>query len=222
MNNENFRINTDYPIDKVILLREITVTPTSYGEFDYTFTHGLGAIPFCKAVATDDDWNTTYQSGVQRMAESGQYAQRVFNCYSNATSVRVYGWLQDTSIGETIKPATIRIWGVFNESATQNVDVPPTREASNNNFIVNSDYNYPALFMEGTTASIAAGNSVTIYHNLGFVPIADIWQLVNGWWTEVSNMGSFDDSSKPAVIDSTTLKLGALYSATQYYYRIYS
>ena len=49
--NENFRINTDYPIDKVVLLKEITVTPNSWGEFDHTFTHGLGAIPFCKAVA---------------------------------------------------------------------------------------------------------------------------------------------------------------------------
>ena len=228
MDVKNFRINTDYPMDKVIFLKEVTITPNSYGEFDQTFSHGLGAIPFCKAVITDDGWNTTYQSGFEKRHESGQYSEKLFRVYSNATSVRVYGWLADTSQGQQVKPVTIRIWGVFNESATQNVDVPPTRNQSTNSFIINSDYNYLSLFAEGTI-NVPLGGVMSYNHNLGYVPMVDVWVYENGWWTEIAQDSSFviDNNmmfTHCVSVDSSRVEFrkdNEWFGYNQYYYRIY-
>ena len=229
MNIKNFRINTDYPMDKVIFLKEVTITPNSYGEFDQTFAHGLGGIPFCKGVITDDGWNTTYQSGFNKIAESGQYAEKVFRVYSNETSVRVSGWLNLDPYGGTSKPVTIRIWGVFNESATQNVDVPPTRNQSTNNFIINSDYNYRSLFAEGLV-NVPVGGEVAYSHNLGYVPTVDVWVKENGWWTEMLQADSFgSDDTLPFLNHIVSVEqnrvLFRLFSNwqayDQFYYRIY-
>lgn len=229
MNIKNFRINTDYPMDKVIFLKEVTITPDSSGTFDQAFAHGLGAIPFCKGVVTDDGWNTTYQSGFNELAESGQYAEKVFRVYSNETSVRVYGWLADVSQGQQVKPVTIRVWGVFNESATQNVDVPPTRNESTNSFIINSDFNYLSLFAEGMV-DVPVGGERVFNHNLGYVPAVDVWVKENGWWNEMSSGDSFtNDSEIPSITNSVSVETNRVvfrrgnewFGYSQYYYRIY-
>ena len=224
-----FIFNSNYPIDKIVFLDERTVTPNSDGDFDVSFNHGLGAVPFIKAVASDDDWETTYPSGIKIISGNWLTPTDVFMYFeasSNGTNVRLRGNLDDTI------PVKIRTWGFFNESDTLNVDAPATANASSNKFILNTKYNYQSLVKEGYAET--QNGAITVAHNLGFVPFVDVWvQDSNGRWKNLDDFSCFvsvpsDNQSvnytNLVKVDNfnVTFNKDQITNNHNYYYRIYA
>ena len=207
---DNFYFNSNYPVDKIIYLKETTV---SGDYFDNTFAHGLGAIPFCNGLISYDNWQTTYQAGTRQSA--GQYYNKMFDIYSDGTNIRLNGTFEGFT-----GTAQVRIWGVFNESSTPNVDVAPTASATNNTLYFNTKYNYQKLVKEG---QVTAGSTATVIsHNLGYIPKVDIWQLFSSYisgWCLVQDTYSFSNTNLQNVQLSNSSLL--LKNGT-YYYRIYA
>jgi hypothetical protein len=217
----DFLLNSDYPIDKIVFLKEVSIPYSASTTFSTTIPHKLGAVPFCNAVFSTDNWQTTYPSVVREMDDSGQYYTKMLSVSSDSTNVYVKGMFYGAS--GTIKA---RIWGVFDESSTFNVDAPATN--GKNRFILNSDYNYPSLLKDGI--SDASSGSVTISHKLGYIPFCDLWAWYKDWddsgyrWYPVSYVFYLGwlhhtQSGAPAppqiTSDSLTLRNG------KFYYRIY-
>lgn len=221
MNLRNFRFNSDYPIDKIIFLREIEVSTDSSGEISLGIQHSLGAIPFCKAVISFDNWETTYQGGVNQLDPSGQIFDKFFSVSSDSEKIYLFG-IFDRFNNRTAK---VRVWGVFYESDTENIHANPT--SGINKFLFNSDNNYQSLVMEGKVG--LSDFSQTIQHGLGFVPNVDVWYLENGQWKllDVSFSSFVDDGgiySPIAFVDENSLVFdrGRISQITQFYYRIYT
>jgi len=225
----NFKFNTDYPVDKIVFLKELTLTPSG-GVFSTTIPHSLGAVPFCCGVASNDDFQTTYPSGFEEISESGQYILRRFNVESDDTNIYINGWLEDTSVSPSNTPVRVQVWGFFNESDTWNVPVAPT--SAYNAFILNTDYNYPSLINEGLIT--ASGASQSIKHGLGYVPFCEIWQMNDGSWQPelanrweqitTANMDALQYYPPSITIDENNITFPARSpgsAISKYYYRIY-
>lgn len=216
----DFLFNSDYPIDKVIWTWEGDVPASGYAK---TIAHGLGAVPFCKGIATTDNWNTTISSGAGTLDASAQNFNNSLDIGSDGTNV--YIWWYGTAT------AKVRVWGVFDETTTQNVDAAPTAQVSDGKFIFNTDYKYPALVKEGTV-DVSSAN-VTITHNLGYIPVCDIWAYNNSmggsnkWFDKINNavITQFNGVDTDVKISSTNIvfkKASGSPSTTKYYYRIYA
>lgn len=221
-NPNNFLLDSDYPMDKIVFLGEFEIEITSLGEYGYApfyevIPHHLGAIPFCNGVFSIDNWQTTYQVGAAIV--EGDFAPKTFNLGSDANNIYISGTIDQ--IG-TLKA---RVWGVFDESTTLGTVADPTSGVTD--FILNSDYNYPRLVKNGLID--ATEGTSTVNHNLGYVPFCDVWYYsyifpqtggspIPAWiiWHE----NTFDpEQGMDAVVKVDTTKLSL--NGYEFYYRIY-
>ena len=210
----NLSFNSDLPMDKVIWLYEGTVTADNYGSWNVTIPHKLAAVPFVKGVWTKDNWSTTWMSNARHADHD--YLDIMCDVASDGTNVYFYG--STTSTGATIK---YKLWGVWNEKETYSTKADFTKNTSKNDFILNSDYNYPQLVMEGY---LEKGKTVT--HGLGFVPQCDIWSYeqisaqANGYkqYTDEFLSSSYGNVK----LTDTTLSVDGQAYMSKIYYRIYA
>ncbi len=216
----SFQISSKYPMDKVVFLREITVSLDSTGMSKQVIAHGLGDTVFCNAVISFDNWQTTYQAGTSRMAR--QYYSEQFNVYSDAQNVTLDVYFYE----KANQTAKIRIWGVFNSTST--ATAPATRNQSANKFVLNSKYNYFKLLKDGIAD--VSGGDVAVPHNLGYKPIVELWadfEYDDNGWTYYNRPDCFDanDSYGQAVkVTASQLILrngGYIFKVKRFYYRIY-
>ena len=206
MNLSNFQFNTDYPVDKIVWMWEGNVSPSTS---ELVIPHHLGAVPFCQGVLSPDDWRTTYPSGTTVLAESQQYSVLSFSVRSDGNNVYVYYY------GDDAAPAKVRLWGVFNEAETWNIEAPGTSVSPGGNFIFNSEFKYPNLAFEGEVGP--SDSPAVISHNLGYVPYVDVWVLAAGKWGQ--DTIPFLDNYIMSV-DKNNLTFNRL--DNKYYYRIYA
>jgi len=163
-NLNNLVYDSDFPQDKIVLLKELNWTsgPTSPV---LVVPHGLKSTPFVNALASADNWATAYSNGTKTGA--AHYYEKQFIVGSDAVNLYVSGYLDYYN---TVN-AKVRVWGVFDEAMTQNIAAAST--TGNFDFLINTNYNYPKLYLEGTADATTA--PITIQHNLGFVPYVELW-----------------------------------------------
>lgn len=222
MRPNDYQINTNYPIDKIVFLKELSFKLDDNGLFEQKVAHGLQSIPFSNAVISFDNWQTTYQAGTSRMAR--QYYSEEFNVYSDNTNVTVSGMFSE----HTGENALVRMWGVFD--STTDATANPTRQLSNNKFVLNSRYNYLKLVKDGII-DVSDGVNREIKHGFGYMPIVELWAE-----SAYDNLG-FRYYNRPDVFDSSDLvgqafcvtrdKLifrtgGDVLKIKRFYYRMYA
>lgn len=208
--------NSDLPMDKVIWLYQGSTTSDAYGGWSITIPHKLAAIPFVKGIWTINDWATTWMTNARHADHD--YLDISSNLSSDATNVYFNGAI--TSGNKTIN---YKLWGVWNESETYSTLAEHTKNLSTNQYIINSDYNYPQLLLEGY---LNKGESVD--HNLDFIPQCDIWSYeqisANGYGYVQYTDEMFSTSLAPPSVKLTSKSLTLTSQAfmTKIYYRIYA
>lgn len=211
--------NSDLPMDKVIWLYMGETTTDSWGSWNVTIPHKLAAIPFVKGIWSSNDWATTWLTGSRRL--DGDYYTDFSDVASDGTNVYFGGYTNSANAKVKYK-----LWGVWNENETYSTPAEFTKNLSTNQYIINSDYNYPQLVMEGY---LDKGNSIT--HSLGFIPYCDVWsyEIVgnnNQYGYRQWNNDTFGDlygTGQVVQITNNSLTLNSNQTApSKIYYRIYA
>lgn len=164
---DKFILNSDYPIDKIVWLKEGEKKMNasgSTGDNPIEITHNMGVQVYVTGVWTIDDWQTTYTFNADRVDGQGYLYQSVLG----STDAKVYVFAAHASGAN--KQFKYRIWGFMHEDATKGIEAKATAGYGMNRLVFSTDYEYPMLYKEGT----ASPNTV-ITHSLGVIPYVDIW-----------------------------------------------
>jgi len=169
-NPNNFLVNSDYPQDKVIFLASGSTSLGSYfSAASVNVPHGLTFTPLPRMVwSTSSDFSVCYEAG------SGPAPQNVLrynlgitgDIYSDATNISI----NFTNFISTAYTIYYRIFCFAPSNVTVDID---STSSSGDNFILNTDQNYLKLLSSGKVA--LTSNTVTVDHNLGYIPQVDAW-----------------------------------------------
>lgn len=171
-NLEHFTFNSDYPIDKVVYLKEIEDQFDSTGQIaPRTIDTGLGTTVYIRAVYSFDDWQTSFVLA-QQFNKDLPLSYSASNDLGSFRYVFQYGWPVSSYANKKVK---IRFWGVLASDDTATM-ATPTYRASQNPIMFNTDANYPRLAADGTTTV-----KTVVTHNLGVIPWVDAWVVSGGW-----------------------------------------
>lgn len=218
----NFLLNTDYPMDMVVLLHKGSINFSVSGT-TYTAAHGLAFTPLIKVVwSTDSSFTTTYGVGDGPISTSASFPflPQLTRAYANATNI-----VLEFGNPGAVNDAYIEIYGYMPSDV--NVDTPSTASSADN-FVINTDYNYSKLLVEGVTASSSSpGSSEVVVHGLGYYPQVEIWQVKSGNVECVSAITLADganiyESFKLTTSTLTMTRDPSLFTPEYFYYRIYA
>lgn len=214
-------IDSDNPLDKVILLKSDTLVFSVSGT-SYTFNHGLSFTPLIKVVwSTNSDFSVTYSVGDGPVSSSvfSPFIPMLSMAKANSTSVTL-----EFSNPDTVPTAYLRVYGFMPSNV--NVDASFT-SSSAENFTIDSDYNYTKLYMSGVTASSSTGSSTeSINHNLGYYPQVESWYEQSGYIWVLNSASIFNGVEYYSSANITTSTLTYIReqfpsSAIAFHYRIY-
>ena len=170
MSLSNMLIDSRYPLDKVIFLASGSTSLGSYfSAASVNVPHGLTFTPLPRMV-----WSTTPDFSVCYEAGSGPAPQSVLrwnlgitgDLYANSTNIR----LDFTNFISTSYTIYYRVFCFAPSDIT--IDIDSTSSLADN-FILNSQQNYLKLLSSGKIA--LTSNTVTVDHNLGYIPQVDAW-----------------------------------------------
>lgn len=218
------RLNTDYPLDKVVWMYESSVTLAAFDIVDVTIPHGLGFIPLPKGMWTNQsNWATSYDfnSGpiITNPSIPAYFTFQVV-VESNPTNVI----LRTRSYVNTTTTLYYRIYCFMPSGVSA---LAPNTNTGGNRFIMNTDYNYTKLFMSGQTPTSSTPNSTyTLTHGLGYRPQVISWpQSGNTVYDANFPMiwgGTISDRGVDVGLDTITFKRSSVIpSSESYHYRIY-
>lgn len=212
---EKFILNSDYPVDKIVWLKEGDATMDAWGNINITLPHTVGAQIYVNGVWTIDDWTTTYNFSAQRQVAQGYEYQATAKATDSTVKISA---AHENGANKTFK---YRLWGFISEESSKGIEIKPTAGQSANRLVFSSDYEYPMLYKEGI-----ATPGTTIAHGLGEIPYVDVWgkmqndtgySIVSGdCFGEVYGYGENIKITANEVIFKST---APLYES--YYYRIY-
>lgn len=232
---QNFLLNTEYPLDKVVYMTQGEWTPTGFDSETgsaskiFAIETGIDAPHMVIGEWSDDNWETSYPLGTYRYR--GGWYQRDSNSllYEKSTRVLALGYMGDTiaeqpdNNGFIVQVASSystkvkwRAYVMIPESYWETI-VSPTASLSNP-LVLDTRDNYPKLF-EDKIVKLSANTPVTVYHNLGFKPYIRAWSAFGGnslkdtvFSCESFNITALDESK--IVFEDT--------SNSFVYYRIYA
>ena len=218
-NPRNFIINTDYPVDHVVYIKDLVVPFSSTG---IEIEHGLGFAPLLMGLFSTDDWNTSMP--IDTPASSGD---NIGNLQTETTQ-RV---IRLINYGRLNRPVKARLFGLMPSNV--NIDViPPKIRYSNFNF--NTDFNYSKLVKAGVfNANWNSGENIVYHHGLGYIPEVEAWQEDNSGVVKkffniydpngvnFSSMGSRIVYAKITTQDFIIRTDGSNQDITKIHYRIY-
>lgn len=216
---ENLLISSDAPADKVIYQLEYSVTLASFAFSDDHIPHNLGFTPLMNAQwSTSPTFDTSYNiSGGPLIGPDRAYNTGID---ADGTNVNI------STFNRTGSSVTLyfRAYGLMPSNAS--VDVPFTSFAGDD-FIINSDYNYTKLLLEGIQPLPAGTATYTIPHNLGYKPQVGLWITNSSIVTAPYILNTFGVLSTGWVvtrIDDNNLYIDtdATTDAMEMHYRIYS
>ena len=219
VNPRNFIINTDYPVDHVVYIKDVVVPFSSTG---IEIEHGLGFAPLLMGLFTTDDWNTSMP--IDTPASSGD---NIGNLQTEATQ-RVIRLINYGRLNRSVKA---RLFGLMPSDV--NVDVvPPKIRYSNFNF--NTDFNYSKLIKADVfNTNWNSGENIVYHHGLDYIPEVEAWQEDNSGVVKkffniydpngvnFSSMGSRIVYAKITTQDFIIRTDGANQDITKIHYRIY-
>ena len=229
-NIDNFRLDSDYPMDKIVYFKEGTFTPSN-GSF--SFSHGLSFTPLLFGVISKTSNFAESFSFNSPMVETGaitNFAPRGIMILSNSTTV--YFYIPDELRSVLTGTYYYRLYGFSDESS--NITASET-STSGGNLILSSDYNYYKLFESGDV-EYTGSPSVTINHNLGYKPFVLLWGRSKTFTdefpadiTQLSYVSDSGDGIPAAHISSSQLVIDCLSSSgslglkfNKVWYRIYA
>ena len=216
----NFLLNSDYPLDKAILLKSDLIT--SFGSF-YSFSHGLSFTPLIVVVwSMTSDFTTSYGIGGGPLSATPFIAFDPLCQAAWATSSEVFVQFSNF-IGS---PVYIRIYGI--EPTTSSADLSFT-SISADNFTLNTDYNYTKLLDSGVTDwSSTPSSTVVVAHNLGYYPQVEVWYerpskiQCLGIINTSDASGYFSSSVDVGTTNVTFIRDPYLAENERFHYRIYA
>lgn len=216
---ENFLLNTNAPIDKIVWMHEGEWTATNdelMKSFD--IPTGIDSIVFPMGEWTMDNWATSYPLGID--VGIGEWDEQMGSFTEKRVGTgfllggiiggvhEVYLTAYSAKTGVQIK---FRAYGVIKES-DWDAETSATAVISNPLSLDTRD-NYPKLFAEGEADATNA--NVEVFHNLGFRPMIRVWTQLPSSEGDVL----FYPNSADIAIDSQKITLP---QGFKYYYRIYA
>lgn len=169
----HFIFNSDYPTDKIVWLYEGQfTTSSSVDSFYITTPDKLGTTTpvYCKGAVTIDDWQTSIMIGTD-YSQAGKNASLSMS-WSNYPQNRIGLHFNADFRSYPNRTAKYRIWAVQRDDIDYAIDYSKNTAAMKNKLVLDSDRNYPRLYMEGVAKS-----GETVKHNLGKIPYADYWYV---------------------------------------------
>lgn len=171
-NPKDFLLNTDYEMDKIILVKTGSFT----GEAN--IPHDLGFIPLPFGVwSTDQDFTTVNTLGVSDSGSEPGYTPRLgVDCEAYSDKIRLL------ASGNGSDTATIyyRLYALEPPNSSASI---ATTSGLADKFILNTDYNYRKLKAEGEFTQ--DGQEYT--HGLGYIPQVMAW----AWFDTGSKQGIY-------------------------------
>lgn len=223
-NPNNFLLNTDYPLDKIVYMDEGSWTPTSldpeYGteQTSIIFATGIQATNFVCGEWSEDDFATSFPIG---STVSGGYYQRdpnslIYGIVKGVEAFCAWGGVNIVVQNYAYKEIKFRFYVLISESEW-NADSNPTAGLSNR-LVLDTRENYPRL-VEDRIIEIQANTPFVLNHNLGHRPFVRVWE---GWNSDDPTERIFMPESNS--IQSITNNQITFYStwANTLYYRIYT
>ena len=158
---KDFLLNTDYELDKIILVKTGSFVET------IKIPHNLSFTPLVFGIwSTDSDFSSSNQLGPYFNEEAfiGNIPPLNVTCTSLSDGIRL------TAYGENKTTTTIfyRVYGFQNPESQDNT--PATSKLAHS-FMINTDYNYRKLM----TTGIFTQSKQTFQHNLGYIPQVMAW-----------------------------------------------
>ena len=210
MSNPNdFLLNTDYEMDKIILVE----TGSTIG--DKNVLHTLGAALLAFGVwSTDPDFNTVNTIGVTDISLDPAYTPRLgVDCESLSEKIHLF------VSGDGSDTTTIYYRIYCFAPPNSNINAHKTSNLSNT-FILNTDYNYRKLMATGTFTQ----ENQEFEHNLGYLPQVMAWDDTSG-----TSFGrgiypyvySSHFTGSTITVTSTKIKCNKLLAGEKIYWRIY-
>lgn len=217
----DFLVNTDYPLDKVVIQDSTSTTIPAYDFRNITVPHGLSFKPLPNAQwSLTPDFSVSYNiSGgpISFIAAGRDYPTGIS---SSSTDVII------TADNRTPNPVTLyfRYYGLM----PSNIDGDAGfTEFSGDSFVLNTDYNYTKL-VDASTVNVPTGNgTITIPHGLDYRPQVAAWaeSSIDGLVSPivVARKGVFAMEFFNIVVDSQNVLvvLDDNYAAQTLHYRIY-
>lgn len=214
-------INSDFPLDKVIYLGQITQVISLNA--DVIIQHGLPFIPLVKIVwSTTPDFFNVYgvEEGPVSTVSSAAFAPNLALAYADATNINMsFGAIY------TDMTAYIRIYAFMPSNVN---DAAAFTSSQSDIFVMNSEYNYSKLYLNGVTDSSSVRlSTVSVIHDLSFIPQVEAWHEINGRISPLSNATLFNyiNQGNSASVNDSSLVFtrGSFISAPQrFHYRIYA
>jgi len=176
MDLSNLLLDTDYPFDKVIFKSQgsFTVANGDLGD-QFSIPHSLPFTPLPRILwSNSSNFSTAYSVGdvayyTNIDGTTGLNLGQSYTVTADATNVYINRY--NNSGGN--KTVYYRIFCFQPTTASDSALSSPT-SANDNNFILNSDYNYLKLFKRGQLTT----GSPSFTHALGYIPKVWLWSQV--------------------------------------------
>ena len=211
VNPKNFLLNTDYDMDKIIIVK----TGSTIGTTEIPHNLGTTFLPF-GVWSTDPNFSTVNSIGVNEASNEPSYTPRLgVDCdvFNNRIKILVSGGGADTTT------VYYRIYGFAKPG--DNISVASTSNLANK-FMINTDYNYRKIFATGEFTQSDQEYS----HNLGYLPQVMAWYdnsestiLPDFGVTPVMSASYF--SSAGITVTPTKIKVGFVFPEEKVHWRIY-
>ena len=210
-NASNFLLNSDFPVDKIVIIKTGTM---SINNTDTTIAHGLAFTPLVGGC-----WSYTSDFAVSYPFGTGEFPSgnptypfaHMISANVDATNITLHG----LDVPGTAPTAYYRLYGL--ETSDSTATISPV-VGLGDSFVLNTDYNYMKLYVEGTSVP-GASTPITVTHNLGYKPRVDAWITYTG----ISQPLDFADTTGSLEVTNTqiifTNNFGV--SISRFDYRIY-
>jgi hypothetical protein len=173
----NFLLNGDYPIDKVIYLKEGSFLKQSDGiggiesAVFHEFNHELSFAPLISGTwSFDSDFNHSRDFFLP-----GSYIINSQWLSCESTNEKIIFDFRDWVANSPSVPVYYRIYGFLPSDASIETALTATSSVSTNKFIFNTDFNYSKLFQAGHF-TVPSDGRATHRHGLGFIPQVELWE----------------------------------------------
>lgn len=189
MNPRNFKLNSDYPIDKVVGYSTGSVVVSAFNTATPSVAHGLSYAPlYYLKWSTDPNFTISYD-----MPGLTNFNNYILSVDSDSTNINFFG---SNNTGSSV---TLYYRVLYFMPTNVNVSADET-QSDLDAFVLNTDYNYTKILTQGVTA----GANQNITHDLGYYPQVEVWyervfdgkivyvtgNLPNGTWSPVASIST--------------------------------
>jgi hypothetical protein len=206
----DFLLNTDYEMDKIILVE----TGNFIGHKDISHNLDFAPLPF-GVWSTSQDFTTVNTIGAIDLGGGHpSYIPRLgVWCRSDNSKIHI------AADGNGSESTTIyyRLYAFAPPDIDK--DAPATSDLANK-FVLNTDYNYRKILATGTFTQ----SDQEYAHNLGYLPQIMAWTDYRGWDPNYGIepfMASSNYTDSKIIITNSKIKVGYVFNGAKIYWRIY-